>query len=457
MPRVNGEDFKPAEAPDPPDAEFELPVEGFTGTPEEIERQWFEKIYRGRGDSMRQLTWRAVLMGRGELLHRPSARASGGAPAWQADVYLEGSDQHRGWFQSSLLLSLAGSGLAPFKTVLTHGFMVDADREKIAKSRQDQGVYEKPQTAQAYVSRYGADVVRLWVASQDYRGDIIVNEERINKVAETYRNLRNTLRYQLSNLFDFDPAAHWVEEEKLTGLERWVLAKFSKLEQAVAAAYEGDEFHAVYQRIGQFAAVELSAIYHDAVKDRLYTDPANSARRRSCQTALHRMVTGLCQMLSPVLAFTADEAWEHIPKSGADSVHLSLWQPSGFAPPESEQREWEKLFEIRRRVLPCLERERQAKSIGKALDAKVLLAWRPGSGLEVSAHRREELRELLNVSQLVLLAEPKDAAGPELEIEVTKADGQKCERCWHWEIDVGAHPEHPTLCGRCVEAVKGYG
>ena len=252
-------------------------------------------------------------------MHHSAIRNPQSAFDWQADVYLEGTDQHRGWFQSSLLLSLAGNGAAPFKTVLTHGFMVDADREKISKSKQ--GAYEKPQTAEAYVKKYGADVVRLWVASQDYRNDIVVSEERINKVGETYRGIRNALRYQLSNLYDFDPAKHSVPDDKLTGLDRWILGEFSKLEAEVLAAYDQYEFHVVYQKLSQFIAVELSSIYHDVIKDRLYTDAANSPRRRSTQTALHRLVTGLCQMLAPILAFTADEAWEFVPGKNVNSVH----------------------------------------------------------------------------------------------------------------------------------------
>ena len=271
---------------------------------------------------------RAVLMRRTELSHS-AIRNPQSALDWQADVYLEGSDQHRGWFQSSLLLSLAGNGAAPFKTVLTHGFMVDADREKISKSKQ--GAYEKPQTAEAYVKKYGADVVRLWVASQDYRSDIVVSEERINKVGETYRGIRNALRYQLSNLYDFDPAKHSVPDDQLTGLDRWILGEFAKLEAEVLAAYDQYEFHVVYQKLSQFIAVELSSVYHDVIKDRLYTDAANSPRRRSTQTALHRLVTGLCQMLAPILAFTADEAWEFVPGKNANSVHESEWQPSKFS------------------------------------------------------------------------------------------------------------------------------
>ena len=271
---------------------------------------------------------RAVLMRRQELLKSEIGNRKSEI-AWQADVYLEGSDQHRGWFQSSLLLSLAGNGAAPYKTVLTHGFMVDADREKISKSKQ--GAYEKPQTAEAYVKKYGADVVRLWVASQDFRSDIVVSEERINKVGETYRGIRNALRYQLSNLYDFDPAKHSVSDDQLTGLDRWILGEFAKLEAEVLAAYDQYEFHVVYQKLSQFIAVELSSVYHDVIKDRLYTDAANSPRRRSTQTALHRLVTGLCQMLAPILAFTADEAWEFIPGKPTGSVHESEFKPSNFS------------------------------------------------------------------------------------------------------------------------------
>jgi isoleucyl-tRNA synthetase len=395
---------------------------------------------------------RAVLMRRPELQHPAGTSccsSESSAEKWQADMYLEGSDQHRGWFQSSLLLSLAGNGAAPFKTVLTHGFLVDADREKISKSKQ--GAYEKPQTADAYVKKYGADVVRLWAASQDYRSDIVVSHERVNKVGETYRNLRNTLRYQLSNLYDFDPAKHTVAEAQLTGLDRWILGQFGKLEKEVMEAYGRHEFHVVYQKISQFAAVELSAIYHDLVKDRLYTDAAPSPRRRSTQTALHRMVRGLCSMLSPILVFTADEVWEFIPGAGGGSVHLAPWQAAGLALPEEEENRWKRLLEIRERVLPCLEKERQAKNIGKALDAKVILLGTAKVLPGQTDMDTEVLRELLNVSQLVM---GRSADADDLSIQVAKADGRKCERCWHWEEDVGASGEHPTLCGRCVLAIK---
>jgi isoleucyl-tRNA synthetase len=386
---------------------------------------------------------RAVLKQRKELQHDKKS----GDEVWQADVYLEGSDQHRGWFQSSLLLSLAGNGAVPFKTVLTHGFMVDADREKISKSKQ--GAYEKPQTAEAYVKKYGADVVRLWVASQDYRSDIVVSEERINKVGETYRAIRNALRYQLSNLFDFDPnnPAHKIPDEKLTGLDRWILGEFSKLEAEVLAAYDRYEFHVVYQKVSQFIAVELSSVYHDVIKDRLYTDPASSPRRRSTQTALHRLVTGLCQMLAPILAFTADEAWEFVAGINADSVHESLSKRYGSPLMFDDINQWDWLKGWREMILPELEKARQAKTIGKALDAKVEIVI-PQVQWQLSDS--ELLRELVNVSAL------KITVGEPVSISVSKADGQKCARCWHWETDIGQNAEHPTICGRCIEAVKQF-
>ncbi|MGD0539295.1 MAG: isoleucine--tRNA ligase [Verrucomicrobiota bacterium] len=397
-----------------------------------------------------------------ELMDLVAAPAEGVAEApetgfwfvdWQADVYFEGSDQHRGWFQSSLLLSLAGHGAPPFKTVLTHGFVVDADREKISKSKQ--GVYEKPQTAERYVKEFGADVLRLWVASQDFRNDLVVSEERLKTVGETYRMLRNTLRYQLANLYDFDPAQHAVPDDRLTGLDRWILAEFARLEADVLAAYEASEFHVLYQRVSQFAAVELSAIYHDVVKDRLYTDPANSPRRRSTQTTLHRLVTGLCQMLSPILVFTTDEAWQFIPGKPAASVHLTRWEPQEFVLNEAERTAWKNLFALREAALPQLELARQAKLIGKALEAKIRLrgtrAALAGAALDWAV-----LQELLNVSQLT----PEEVAdAPDADAGLTPcvehAEGRKCERCWHWETDVGASTAHPALCRRCVAAVTG--
>jgi isoleucyl-tRNA synthetase len=368
---------------------------------------------------------------------------------FQCDMYLEGSDQHRGWFQSSLLLSLAGNGAAPYRSVVTHGFMVDEDREKISKSKQGQAVYEKPQTSEAYVKKYGADVVRLWVASQDYRNDIVVSEKRIDKVGETYRFIRNALRYQLSNLYDFDPAKNLVPDQALTGLDRWILAEYSGLENEVLAAYDAYEFHVVYQKLSQFVAVELSSVYHDVVKDRLYTDAANSARRRSTQTTLFRLVSSLCKMLAPILSFSSDEAWQFVPGQAQDSVHLATWEPIGFTLPEAERALWATLFHLRDLALPVLEQARQAKHIGKSLEARLTFTG-DSSILNRVSPDSEALRELLNVSQLEL----NPSADAPIAVSVSKASGQKCERCWHWETDVGAVPEHPTLCGRCVKAIS---
>jgi isoleucyl-tRNA synthetase len=300
--------------------------------------------------------------------------------------------------------------------------------------------------------------VRLWVASQDYRNDIVVSEERINKVAETYRGIRNCLRYQLSNLYDFDPAKHTVADEKLTGLDRWILSKFSELEHEVIAAYDAYEFHVVYQKISQFVAVELSSIYHDVVKDRLYTDAANSHRRRSTQTTLHRLVTGLCKILAPILAFTADEAWAYLPLAEQrNSVHGQHWSPIALELADNEIGRWISHFQLRENVLAELEKQRQMKAIGKSLDAKVILnAFLPGTlepQISLARNHLLEVKELLNSSQLEIKSE-HEIAGGSPEILVLHADGQKCERCWHWETDVGSNPEHPTICSRCVEAIK---
>ncbi len=396
--------------------------------------------YAGRLDRFGQLIARGHRPTQGNFRERKTFRGR--------HVFGRFSDQHRGWFQSSLLLSLAGNGAAPFKTVLTHGFMVDADREKISKSKQGQGGYEKPQTAEAYVKKWGADVVRLWVASQDFRNDIVVSEERISKVAETYRAIRNALRYQLSNLYDFIPAVHTVSDDKLTGLDRWILNEFSKLQREVTEAFDKYEFHVVYQNVSQFVAVELSAVYHDVIKDRLYTDPAGSHRRRSTQTMLLRLFTGLCQMLSPILSFTADEAWEFVPGKPAGSVHESSLKPENFSAPKSEEADWKSLFELRNAILPELEKSRQARTIGKSLESKVIVFVAPNTNAEVAEKFPEDFRELLNVSQLKF-----ERGGVSPVCAVERAGGEKCERCWRWELDVGRNPAHPTICGRCVEAI----
>jgi isoleucyl-tRNA synthetase len=242
-----------------------------------------------------------------------------------------------------------------------------------------------------------------------------------------------------------------VPDEQLSGLDRWILAEYAKLEGLVLQAYDACEFHVVYQKVSQFAAVELSAIYHDVVKDRLYTDPAGSPRRRSTQTTLYRLVNGLLRMLAPLLAFTTDEAWEHVPDHNLESVHLLEWVPITFSLSSEESTLWNILFQLREQALPELERMRQDKAIGKALQAHLVLAG-PEEVLGPVLNHQETLRELLNVSQLTLKSE--GASGTPVVVTGSHADGQKCERCWHWETDIGAHTDHPTICGRCVQAVQ---
>ena len=387
----------------------------------------------------------AVTARRPELQRQPAASPDARnhlPPPFQADLYLEGSDQHRGWFQSSLLLALAANDAPPYQTVLTHGFVVGDTGEKEAKSRGSK-------SATLWVNDFGADVLRLWVASQDYRGDMVLSEARMQQVAETYRLLRNTLRYQLANLYDFDPARHAVPDSRLTSLDRWILHAFAQLESEVLRAYEAYEFHQVYQRLGQFAAVELSAIYHDVIKDRLYTDPSDSSRRRSTQTTLHRLCTSLCQMLAPMLAFTADEAWEFLPGRSKPSVHETIWQPLGLAADPADVALWTRLFQLRDQALVTLEQARRDKTIGKALEAQLQFVG-PAALLDPIAPHAELLREMLNVSALTFT---RAGDADQVRIQLAAAEGRKCERCWHWESTVGAHAAHPTLCHRCLTAL----
>lgn len=387
-----------------------------------------------------------------------------GKDHWQADMYLEGSDQHRGWFQSSLLLSLAGNGAAPYKMVLTHGFMVDLDRKKISKS----DTYQKPQTSEAYIKEYGADVVRLWVSSQDFRADIKVDNARIKKVSESYRGIRNALRYQLSNLYDFDVESDLVEFDAMTPLDRWILSRMTKLFQEVCESYEKCEFHTVYQKLSQFCVVELSAHYHDMVKDRLYSEPSKSHKRKSSQTALYYLVKRYSQLLSPILAYTADEAWEHIPghTPGTDCIHLSTFESGmDFTISKEEESIWNTLFRVRDEVLSVLEEARQSKVIGKPLEALVIISPDEADRKVIEANH-DTFLEILNVSALKIVDQPAGATfdldgqsisfGEESTIAVRHLKdfgAKKCNRCWHWEMTVGDNPDHPELCHRCLEAI----
>ncbi len=399
--------------------------------------------------------------------HAAVLRRSRGGTRWPADLYLEGSDQHRGWFQSSLWTGVIAFGNAPYRSVLTHGFIVDADRKKISKS----SAYEKPQTSDAYVAEYGADVIRLWISSQDFRDDIPISKEILSHVGETYRLVRNTLRYQLANLFDFNPARDAVAVAGMDALDRWALHQTARLLEAVTAAYEGCEFHKVYQLCNQFCSVTLSATYHDILKDRLYTLRSGDPRRRSSQTVLDAIFRCLAGMLAPILAFTADEAWSFgtaREEFSSGSIHLQDWPvaPSEWSDPVLDS-EMAGLLRMRSRVNEALEPERAAGRLGKSLDAAVTLRIHPGDPIgNALARHRDLLEELFIVSHVSIEVPAADVASPDpagpsraappVSISVRPAQELgllRCPRCWRWLPELEPS-EHGSVCSRCVEALK---
>ncbi len=373
-----------------------------------------------------------------------------GGTHWPADLYLEGSDQHRGWFQSSLWNSVIAWGAAPYKAVLTHGFIVDKNRQKISKS----STYQKPQTADAYIAQHGADVIRLWIASQDFRDDIPVDDEILKNVGEAYRLFRNTLRFQLSNLFDFEATRHTVPVDAMDALDRWALHQAATLINECTKAYDAYEFHRVYQLCNQFCSVTLSAIYHDILKDRLYTLGAAHPLRRSSQTALHAIFDSLVRLLAPILTFTTDEAWSYA-KTGAEfsgeSVHLQDWPvaPAAWTNPALAA-EFEELFKLRARVTETLEPLRQAGTIGKSLDAAITFTGAADDGV---LHRhRNSLPEFFIVSHVGLEPNPS----PDVSIaarHATAAGFVRCPRCWRW-VPQNVPTSHGEVCPRCAEALN---
>ena len=361
-----------------------------------------------------------------------------GRVKFPADLYLEGSDQHRGWFQSSLLLSVALTGKAPFQAVLTNGFVVDVDGKKMSKSR------GKPPALMELVDKYGADVVRLWVASEDAREDVPFSTEIFGRVGDSYRLIRNSLRILLGNLSGFDPKKDAVKERE--ALDRYILAKMAELGKTVKEAYESYNFPAVYHALNRFCSVELSAFYIDACKDRIYCDAEGGTRRRSAQTTMFEVLDGLVKLVAPVLAFTAEEAWLSMPGGKTTSVHLEKFPevvvPAGWS--DQEMSKWEKLLTIRGKVNEALEEQRKLKKIGKSLEAKVQIK---GGGLAV------EDAGLLEEVCLVSGVEIATGAGG-IEVAVFPAEGQKCDRCWKHSESVGKNKEHATLCVRCAEVVS---
>ena len=369
--------------------------------------------------------------------------------AFPADVYLEGSDQHRGWFQSSLLSAMATDRRAPFKTVLTHGFIVvhaeeTGKKQKISKSA------GRPANAEDYVNKYGADVLRLWVISEDYQADVPLSDEIFEHVSETYRKIRNTLRILLANLYDFDPGQHTVPAAKMAEIDRWLLSRLQSLVADLNEAYERFEFHRVYHLVNAFCAVDLSSFYVDVMKDFLYTLAPNSAERRSAQTAILQTVSALAKLLAPVMPFTADEVWSFLPGRETESVHLAKLPVADEKLRDRElEARWDKLLDVRRVAAVELEKARQAGTIGKSLEAQVEL--QPDS--DATRGLLENLRPVLDTVLIVSDVRLGSVAG-ELKATVRRAGGKKCVRCWRWRDDVGVDPAHAELCGRCAAVMK---
>ncbi|HKF95550.1 MAG TPA: isoleucine--tRNA ligase [Gammaproteobacteria bacterium] len=379
-----------------------------------------------------------------------------------ADLYLEGSDQHRGWFQSSLLTSVAMHGTTPYRQVLTHGFTVDAQGQKMSKSR---GNVVAPQ---AVMKTLGADILRLWVAATDYSGEMAVSDEILNRTADAYRRIRNTARFLLANLHGFNPMHNRVPPEQMLALDRWAVDQALELQGQVTQAYKDYSFHLIFQRVHRFCTVEMGGFYLDIIKDRQYTARTDSLIRRSAQTAMYHIVEALVRWLAPILSFTSDEIWRFIPGQRAESVFLSIWYKGLFGLDEHavfSRADWARIIEIRDAAAKQLEALRKAGEIGSSLDAEIAF-YCEGSVLDLIQRLNDELRFVLITSYACAApldrrsddaVETKLTDGETLYIEVGAAPYPKCVRCWHRREDVGKHPEHPELCRRCVSNVAGSG
>lgn len=368
---------------------------------------------------------------------------------WPADLYIEGSDQHRGWFQSSLWTGMIADGQPPYRKILTHGFVVGQDGRKISKSD------GKPQTADSFIQEFGADIVRLWISSEDYRNDIPVSGEILKHVSQTYRNLRNTLRFQIGNLYDYDPSKNSVSDDELDPLDQWAMARLAELIRTVDDSFETFAFHRVYQEINRFCSQTLSAGYHDILKDRLYTLAPNDRRRRSSQTVLFRICDALCRMLSPILSFTADESYSYLhygSEYGEKAVQLAGWPE---APVEfvgnATAKDVDALLRWKaENVNDALETKRKAKEIASSLDAKVVISGDPES---------EEFKLLQSYAQwlpefFIVSAVELEAGEGELTVEASHADGVRCPRTWRWVPQLVKTEEWGEVSERCAEALE---
>jgi isoleucyl-tRNA synthetase len=369
--------------------------------------------------------------------------------SWPADVYLEAHDQYRGWFQSSLLVGVVTHRAAPYRAVVVHGHVLDADGRKMSKSL---GNVIAPQNL---IKEYGADVVRLWAASVDFREDIPVAKETLTRIADAYRKVRNTLRFLLSNLADFDPATDAVPVAGLRPLDAYFLRRGRQLAARIEQAYRDFEFHVVYHQVNNFCAVDLSAVYLDVLKDRLYCSHPRDAVRRSAQTVLHRLARALASLTAPVLAFTADEAWEHIPGGDGGSVHLEEFERLDDAGEDADSdARFDRLLALRDEVYKLLEVQRQAGIFGKALEAALVLAGDRAALDADLAAAGATLEELCIVSQVASgEAATPSLAYPGVQLAVRRAEGTTCPRCWQVCANPPRHPGHPELCPRCLDVV----
>ncbi|WP_196062211.1 MULTISPECIES: isoleucine--tRNA ligase [unclassified Serratia (in: enterobacteria)] len=377
-----------------------------------------------------------------------------------ADMYLEGSDQHRGWFMSSLMISTAMKGKAPYKEVLTHGFTVDGQGRKMSKSI---GNTVSPQDV---MNKLGGDILRLWVASTDYTGEIAVSDEILKRAADSYRRIRNTARFLLANLNGFDPSTDCVAPEEMVVLDRWAVGRAMAAQQDIEQAYANYDFHEVVQRLMQFCSVEMGSFYLDIIKDRQYTAKSDSVARRSCQTALFHIAEALVRWMAPIMSFTADEIWAFLPGERPQYVFTEEWYDGLFGLAAGEGMNdafWADLLKVRGEVNKVLEQARADKHIGGSLEAAVTLYADSDLAARLNS-LQDELRFVLLTSSASVAPfadAPADAQQSELlkglKIAFSKADGEKCPRCWHYTTDVGQVAEHAELCGRCVTNVAGDG
>ncbi|PRI56316.1 Isoleucine--tRNA ligase [Haemophilus influenzae] len=378
------------------------------------------------------------------------------------DMYLEGSDQHRGWFMSSLMLSTATDSKAPYKQVLTHGFTVDGQGRKMSKS------IGNIVTPQEVMDKFGGDILRLWVASTDYTGEMTVSDEILKRAADSYRRIRNTARFLLANLNGFDPKRDLVKPEEMISLDRWAVACALDAQHEIKDAYDNYQFHTVVQRLMRFCSVEMGSFYLDIIKDRQYTTKASSLARRSCQTALWHIAEALVRWMAPILSFTADEIWQHLPQTEsarAEFVFTEEFYQGLFGLGENEKLDdayWQQLIKVRSEVNRVLEISRNNKEIGGGLEAEVTL-YANDEYRALLEQLGNELRFVLITSKVdvkSLSEKPADLADSELEgitVSVTRSNAEKCPRCWHYSDKIGVNPEHPMLCPRCVENVVGNG